>query len=466
MKPRLFLVGILVGFIPEILNLNDGLDYNAGIVLQLMITMIFFWVTEAIPLSITALIPIIIAPLLKDINLVDVFSPYSSPVVFLLLGGFLLANGFEKSNLHQRFAVKSIIMFGKNKNSLLMCFIFITAFISMWLSNTATCLLMLPIVKFIVENNFKGDENQKFSKMLILCVAYASSIGGMMTPIGTIPNAVMIGFLAENFNLEISFIEWVFFISPLSMALLFILWLYLSLGILHKNEKINQKKLKLKYESLGKFSNKEKVSLFILILAALLWIFKIKINNFLDINLNDSGIALFSAILFFILPVNKKMDVILGFDWFKNIPWNVLILFGGGLSMASLVMETGLANELSKNIVFLNQLSLLLIIFILTFLTSLFTEFTSNTATTFLLLPLLGTFAINSDINVVTVILPVVLAASCAFMMPISTPPNAIVFSTNQINISFMIKTGFVMNIISILMISFYVYFFGLSFFN
>ena len=164
------------------------------------------------------------------------------------------------------------------------------------------------------------------------------------------------------------------------------------------------------------------------------------------------------------LPVNKKMDVILGFDWFKNIPWNVLILFGGGLSMASLIMETGLANELSKNIVFLNQLSLLLIIFILTFLTSLFTEFTSNTATTFLLLPLLGTFAINSDINVVTVILPVVLAASCAFMMPISTPPNAIVFSTNQINISFMIKTGLVMNIISILMISFYVYFFGLSF--
>ena len=146
----------------------------------------------------------------------------------------------------------------------------------MWLSNTATCLLMLPIVKFIVENNFKGDENQKFSKMLILCVAYASSIGGMMTPIGTIPNAVMIGFLAENFNLEISFIEWVFFISPLSMALLFILWLYLSLGISHKTKKINQRKLKLKYESLGKFSNKEKVSLSILILAALLWIFKIK----------------------------------------------------------------------------------------------------------------------------------------------------------------------------------------------
>jgi sodium-dependent dicarboxylate transporter 2/3/5 len=249
------------------------------------------------------------------------------------------------------------------------------------------------------------------------------------------------------------------------VALLLILWLYLSFGISHKTEKINQKKLKLKYESLVKFSNKEKVSLFILILAALLWIFKIKINNFLDINLNDSGIALFSAILFFILPVNKKMDVILDFDWFKNIPWNVLILFGGGLSMASLVMETGLANELSKNIVFLNQLSLLLIIFTLTFLTSLFTEFTSNTATTFLLLPLLGTFAINSDINVVTVILPVVLAASCAFMMPISTPPNAIVFSTNQINISFMIKTGLVMNIISILMISLYVYIFGLSFF-
>lgn len=465
MKFKFFLIGILVGFIPEIFNLNEGLEYNAKIVLQLMITMIFFWVTEAIPLSITALIPIIVAPLLKEINLGDVFSPYSSPVVFLLLGGFLLANGFEKSNLHERFAIKSIILFGKNKTSLLMCFIFVTAFISMWLSNTATCLLMLPIVKFIVENNFKASEDQKFSKMLILCVAYSSSIGGMTTPIGTIPNAVMIGFLSENFNLGISFIEWVIFVSPLAITLLLILWLYLSLGISDKKEKINQRKLKLKYESLGRFSNKEKVSLFILILAALLWIFKIKINSLLDLNLNDSGIALSCAILFFILPVNKKMDVILGIDWFKSIPWNVLILFGGGLSMASLVMETGLANELSKNIIFLKQFGLLLTIFFLTFLTSLFTEFTSNTATTFLLLPLLGTFAINADINVVTIILPVVLAASCAFMMPISTPPNAIVFSTNQINISFMIKTGFIMNVISILIISFYVYLFGLSFF-
>ena len=462
MKFKYFLTGIILGFFPEILNLNDGLEYNARIVLQLMITMIVFWVTEAIPLSITALIPIIVTPLLKEINLGDVFSPYSSPVVFLLLGGFLLANGFEKSNLHQRFAIKSIILFGKNESSLLMCFIFVTSFISMWLSNTATCLLMLPIVKFIVENNFKGYENQNFSKILILCVAYASSIGGMITPIGTIPNAVMIGFLAENFNLGISFIEWVIFVSPLSITLLLILWLYLSLSISNKKGSINQKKLKLKYESLGKFSNKEKVSLFILILAGLLWIFKIKINNLLNLSLNDSGIALFCAILFFILPVNKKMDVILGIDWFKNIPWNVLILFGGGLSMASLVMDTGLANELSKNIIFLNQLSLLVIIFILTFLTSLFTEFTSNTATTFLLLPLLGTFAVNADINIVTIILPVVLAASCAFMMPISTPPNAIVFSTNQINISFMIKTGLVMNIISILTISLYVYFFNL----
>ena len=465
MKFKFFLTGIIVGFIPEIFNLNEGLEYNAKIVLQLMITMIFFWVTEAIPLSITALVPIIVAPLLKEINLGDVFSPYSSPVVFLLLGGFLLANGFEKSNLHQRFAIKSIILFGKNKASLLLCFIFVTAFISMWLSNTATCLLMLPIVKFIVENNFQADEDLKFSKMLILCVAYASSIGGMTTPIGTIPNAIMIGFLSENFNLGISFIEWVIFVSPLSITLLLILWLYLSLGISGKTKKINQRKLKLKYESLGKFSNKEKVSLLILILAALLWIFKIKINSLFDLNLNDSGIALFCAFLFFILPVNKKMDVILGIDWFKRIPWNVLILFGGGLSMASLVMETGLANELSKNIIFLNQFDLLLIIFFLTFLTSLFTEFTSNTATTFLLLPLLGTFAINADINVVTIILPVVLAASCAFMMPISTPPNAIVFSTNQINISFMIKTGFMMNVISILIISFYVYLFGLSFF-
>ena len=169
----------------------------------MLLTMIFFWVTEAIPLSITALIPILVSPFLIDFDTKSIFASYASPVVFLLLGGFIIANGFEKSSLHQRIAIKTIIIFGKTKISLLFCFIFITAFISMWLSNTATCLLMLPIVKFIVDTSFADNESDFFSKILILCVAYSSSIGGMATPIGTIPNAVMIGFLKKNIILKL-----------------------------------------------------------------------------------------------------------------------------------------------------------------------------------------------------------------------------------------------------------------------
>ena len=461
MKINFFLIGIIIGFLPNFLGLDDILDSNSKIVLQMMITMIFFWVTEAIPLSITALIPILVSPFLIEFNTKSIFSSYASPVVFLLLGGFIIANGFEKSSLHQRIAIKTIIIFGKTKISLLFCFIFITAFISMWLSNTATCLLMLPIVKFIVDSSFSKKGNNFFSKILILCVAYSSSIGGMTTPIGTIPNAVMIGFFEEKYNVQINFIDWVIFVFPISIVLLSILWFYFSFKIRNEKKKVDQTSIKHKLKSLGSFTVEEKITSFILITAALLWIFKIKINEFFGINLSDAGIALFCAFLFFVIPVNKKKDTILNTNLFRNIPWNVLILFGGGLAMASLLMDTGLANEISKNISFLNKFNIFLIILFLTFLTSILTEFTSNTATTFLLLPLLGSFALDANLDIVKIILPVVLAASCAFMMPISTPPNAIVFSTNQINIGFMVKTGIIMNIVCIVIIATFISFFG-----
>ena len=461
MKFNFFTIGILLGFLPNILGLDANLDLNSKIVLQMLITMIFFWITEAIPLSITALIPILISPFLIEFNTKSIFSSYASPVVFLLLGGFIIANGFEKSCLHQRVAIKTIIFFGKTKTSLLLCFIFITAFISMWLSNTATCLLMLPIVKFIVDTSFKQNENNFFSKILILCIAYSSSIGGMTTPIGTIPNAVMIGFFEEKYNIPINFIDWVIFIAPLSIILLIFLWLYFSFKIRNEDKRVNQSSIKKKLISLGTLSVEEKITSLILLTVASLWIFKMKINQIFEINLSDSGIALFCAFLFFVIPVNKKYNTILNADWFRNIPWNVLILFGGGLAMASLVMDTGLASEISKNIIFFKNFDIFLIILFLTLLTCFLTEFTSNTATTFLLLPLLGTFAIDTGLDVVKIILPVVLAASCAFMMPISTPPNAIVFSTGQVNISFMVKTGILMNIFCIGIISVFISLFG-----
>ena len=211
---------------------------------------------------------------------------------------------------------------------------------------------------------------------------------------------------------------------------------------------------------MGNFSFKEKVTVFILTLTLSLWIFKNPLNEAFGINLNDAVIAIFGSFLFFIIPI-KKSNFILSSDWYRNIPWNVLILFGGGLSMASLITSTGLANEFSKILYIFNSLKLLTIIFIVAIITSFLTEFTSNTATTFLLLPILSIFALNNNMDVINLTLPFVLAASCAFMMPIATPPNAIVYSSNMFKISFMASNGFFINLISVMVISLYVFFFN-----
>ena len=328
----------------------------------------------------------------------------------------------------------------------------------MWLSNTATCLLMLPIVKNILDNNFNTSDDNEFSKFLILSIAYASSIGGMATPIGTIPNAVMIGFLKENHNIEIDFVQWFTFGFPLVLILLFLLFGYL--GLKFENKNIDRKFISKKFQELGNFSFKEKVTVFILSLTLSLWILKNTLNEAFGINLNDAVIAIFGSFLFFIIPI-KKSNFILSSDWYRNIPWNVLILFGGGLSMASLITSTGLANEFSKIFYFFNSFKLLTLIFIIAIITSFLTEFTSNTATTFLLLPILSIFALNNNMDVINLTLPFVLAASCAFMMPIATPPNAIVYSSNKFKISFMASNGFFINLISVTIISLYVYFFN-----
>ena len=458
-KAEFLIIGITIGLLPEFLSLNNFLDFNSKVVLGMTLVMIFFWITEAIPNSITALIPIIISPILIDINLNQILSKYASPVVFLLLGGFLLASGFEKSNLHKRLALKSIITFGSTKKKLLLCCIFLTSFLSMWLSNTATCLLMLPIIKFLVDNSSDQRDDEYFSKILILSVAYSSSIGGMMTPIGTIPNAILIGFLNENYDIQIDFLSWFIFAAPLAILILLCLWVYFSIKIKKDNRGIDKALITSRYKSLGNFSNKEKVSSIILSLTAFLWICKSKINSILDINLTDSSIAIMCALLFFVIPTDKNFKVILDMYWFKNIPWNVLILFGGGLAMASLVVSTGLAKEISEFLNIFKNYEVIILILVLTFFTSIITEFTSNTATTFLFLPLFATFAIESNMNVVQITIPIILAASCAYMMPISTPPNAIVYSTNKFSIKFMVKTGFFLNIISIFLITIYVNF-------
>jgi len=453
-------IGFFIFFIFEKANLTEDLSFNENLALKMVILMIFLWITELIPISMTALIPLIFSPFFLDQINNEIFSKYASPVVFLLLGGFIIANGFEKSKLHERVALKLLLSYGDTRKNILLCIIFSTSIFSMFLSNTATCLLMLPIVKNVIENSFKQISERDFSKILLISIAYSASIGGMATPIGTIPNAVLVGYLNENHNLQIDFVDWFSFSFPLTIILLTILFVFLSKRFTDDGKKTNINYLKAKYTKLGKLSDNEKITIFILSLTLSLWVFKKSVNEILQVNLSDPVIAIFGSLLFFIIP-NKKFSPILNLDWYKNIPWNVLILFGGGLAMASIIISSGLAEEITKFTDSFNNLSLLATIIIISVMTSFFTEFTSNTATTFLLLPILSLFAINNDVEILKLTLPFVFAASCAFMMPIATPPNAIVYSVNKFKISFMVYNGFLINLMSVIVISIYVFLFN-----
>ena len=451
--------GILVFF--GLVNFQPNtISYEAWIVASLLLLMTFWWLTEAIPLSITAILPLIVIPSFTNVNISDVAKPYANPVIFLLLGGFILGLGFQKSNLHLRFAMLVLKKIGSTKKSILGGIILSTAFLSMWISNTATCLLMLPIVVSILdEMEIKNDFLYK--KILLLAIAYSASIGGIATLVGTAPNAIFAGFLMENYNLEINFIDWMKFSLPLVFLLITILWFFFNFFIENKNIPISKNNfIEDQYKKLGPFSSKEKITMIILLLTIFLWLSKKFINSALSINVTDSSIALFGSLLFFIIPY-ERYNFVLNKSWFTEIPWNILILFGGGLSLASSINSSGLANLISESLFVFSELEVYLIIILMALLISFMTEITSNTATTLLFLPIVASFASNFDYDLILLCLPIIISASCAFMMPIATPPNAIIFSTNQIKITFMVRIGFVMNCTAVILSSIWIFYFS-----
>ena len=451
--------GILVFF--GLVNFQPNtISYEAWIVASLLLLMTFWWLTEAIPLSITAILPLIVIPSFTNVNISDVAKPYANPVIFLLLGGFILGLGFQRSNLHLRFAMLVLKKIGSTKKRILGGIILSTAFLSMWISNTATCLLMLPIVVSILdEMEIKNDFLYK--KILLLAIAYSASIGGIATLVGTAPNAIFAGFLMENYNLEINFIDWMKFSLPLVFLLITILWFFFNFFIENKNIPISKNNfIEDQYKKLGPFSSKEKITMIILLLTIFLWLSKKFINSALSINLTDSSIALFGSLLFFIIPY-ERYNFVLNKSWFKEIPWNILILFGGGLSLASSINSSGLANLISESLFVFSELEIYSIIILMALLISFMTEITSNTATTLLFLPIVASFASKFNYDLILLCLPIIISASCAFMMPIATPPNAIIFSTNQIKITFMVRIGFVMNCTAVILSSIWIFYFS-----
>jgi len=465
MKISLKLIGLFLGPVLFTIGLtfqnSEYLNPTAWQVLAVAIWMVVWWITEAAPMAVTALLPIILFPALGVFTLKLATAPYASPIIFLFMGGFLLALGLEEHGLHKRIALGLIKLTGTSANGIILGFMLATAFLSMWISNTATTIMMLPIAISVIQLVKHDSLNEKgftnFALALMLGIAYAANIGGLATIIGTPPNVVFVGYAEELLHIEIGFANWMMVGVPVSTILLIITYLLLT-KVLHKNklgkmsnaEELISKEL----EALGQWKKEEKIVAVIFGLTAFVWIFKAPLNNLIGSNLlNDTVTAMIGGITMFVVPINiKEKKQLLHWKATERLPWGILLLFGGGMTLAKAMEHAGLVSIIA-DVIAQNQLSSFLIFLILITVMLFMTELMSNVALATIFIPIVIAIAEGASINPLLLSIPVAMAASCAFMMPISTPPNAIVFSSGHIKISQMVKVGIWLNILSVLVL-------------
>lgn len=444
--------------------------------------MIVWWVTEAIPIQATALIPIVLFPLLGVLSPAEACSAYGDKVIFLFLGGFIIAMSMQRWGLHERIALHIISKTGSSPRRLILGFMIATAFLSMWISNTACAMMMVPIAIAIIATILPNIETKleemdpkqrNFSECIVISIAYAATIGGMATIIGTPPNGFFIAQMETIFPTapQIDFSTWMVFALPLSCIFLPIGWLWLTYGV-YRNipEKISAGKdiITEKISALGSMSKGEKWTLIVFVATALAWILRSEknlggivipgINTFLP-GVGDSTIAIAGAILLFLLPVNRKEGIYtMNWEWAKKIPWGILILFGGGICLSKAFIASGLANEIIEHLGFIHTIHIVLAVLIVAILVSLLTEVTSNTAIAGVMMPIMAVTAVGMEINPYILMLTATFACSMAFMLPVATPPNAVAYGSGYIDIKDMIRAGWVLNLIGIVLLTIFVF--------
>lgn len=464
-----FFVTILILPSPETMS-NVAWKTSAVAVL-----MAFWWITEAIPIAATSLLPIVLLPVLGITPISESTAPYANPLIFLFMGGFIIAIAMQRWDLHKRIALRIINYVGVKPSSIIVGFIIASAFLSMWVSNTATALMMLPIALSVLHftEREKSDDLPvtNFEIVLVLAIAYACNIGGIATLIGTPPNALFAGFMLENYSIEISFVRWMSIGIPLAIVLLPLMYFILSkivFPIKLKELPGGRKVINSQLKEIGKISIPEKRVAIVFTMTAALWIFRPLISNILP-GLSDAGIAIAAGIVLFIIPSgSKKHQKLLAWESMRDLPWGILILFGGGLSLANAISSSGLAAWIGESVQSLETFPIILLIFAVILIVVFLTEITSNTATTAAFLPILASTAIGMGQNPMLFIIPATISASCAFMLPVATPPNAIIYGSGKVSIPQMAKAGLWLNIIiaTILTIAtyyFFAYIFGVE---
>ena len=461
-------IGLLIGIIFLIatclLPSPESLNNKAWLTLGVALLMATWWLTEAIPLPATGLVPIVLFPILDISPIKATAQGFSHPIIFLFMGGFIIGLAMQHTGLHKRIAYYIISKFKSGPKSLIFGFMCATAFLSMWISNSATAIMMLPIALSII-TVFKEDKNNvkshNFDKSLVLSIAFSATIGGIATIIGTPPNTVMAAMLSEMYNYEISFVDWLKIGLPTSIILLPIAWIILTFLCFPLDSKITikDKVIKDKIKELGTVTQDEVMVGIVFIVTAFLWISRKWISNALEGvipsgAINDSSIAIMAAIFLFIIPSNRpKRKRLINWEVAQNIPWGALILIGGGLSLATVINTSGLAAWIGSLSNSLSNISIILLVLICVASIIMLTELTSNTATASTFIPILGATALGLGQDPLLLIIPATLAASCAFMMPVATPPNTIAYASGHLKISDMIKAGIWLNIISLIII-------------
>ena len=476
-----FVLGLISFLIILIFFNPDPQNPNVGKVAAVAVLMAIWWITEALPMAATSLVPLVFFPLLGVLSGSEISGAYINSVIFLFIGGFMLAIAMENWGLHKRIALKIISIFGGTANSILFGFMFSGAFLSMWISNTATAVMMLPIALAVItkiENEFGKDETKNFSKSVLLGIAYSCSIGGIATLIGTPPNLALVRIhkIAFPNAPQISFGDWMLLAFPITVILLILTAILLSKIVFKSNRSIRISKdfIANEYKSLGKFSFPEKIIAVVFGITSLLWIFRTDLNlGFVKISgwssifsvpdfIDDGTIAITMAFLLFLFPSkNEKQKNILAANVFEQIPWGIILLFGGGFALATAFSSSGLSQFIGNNLRGLSHIPVFLLVLIICTIINFLTELTSNTATTQMILPILASVSVAIGINPLLLMIAATLSASMAFMMPVGTPPNTIVFASRRLRISDMAKTGFALNIISVIVIAILVYFVG-----
>ncbi|MEL6390972.1 MAG: SLC13 family permease [Bacteroidota bacterium] len=444
----------------------EGLSSSAVSVLGVTIWMAVWWICDVVDIAVTALLPIVLFPLSGALDISATTASYGHKYVFLYMGGFFLAIAIEKWNLHRRIALTIIHRVGSNISRIVLGFMLATAFMSMWISNTATSVMMLPIGIAIVSQlkdypETDQNENEVFGKMLMLSIAYSASIGGMATLFGTPPNLVFAGVVKELYDIEITFSQWIKIGLPISLLLLGVSWIYLTRFAFRISMQEfpggRQEIKRLKY-ALGKMSPNERTVGVVFLITALCLISRQWIQLVIPA-IDDTIIAMSAGVTLCLLPSSVSGERILEWQEAVRMPWGVLLLFGGGMALAAGFTESGLADWIGGQFSLLEGLPLLLLIVILVLCVNFLTEITSNLATTAMLLPILAAMAGSIGVHPFLLLVSATLAASCAFMLPVATPPNAVVFGSGLLKIGDMTKTGFWMNVLSVVLISLFLYY-------